>query len=94
MTSDVFIFLSDEAILARSGRRRAARDARARGTSGRYPVEGSWTSLGGHTLRLLRCLVPNLAEHIGDVSSNGVDRSWQKSPNFAPVAREVDSYPR
>jgi hypothetical protein len=37
--------------------------------------------------RYNRCLVPNLAEHIGDISSNGVDRSWQKSPNFTPTAR-------
>ena len=37
--------------------------------------------------RYNRCLVPNLAEHIGDISSNGVDRSWQKSPNFTPTAK-------
>ena len=40
--------------------------------------------------RYNRCLVPNLAEHIGDVSSNGGRRAWQKSPNFRKVASRGD----
>ena len=30
------------------------------------------------------------AEHIGDVSSNGEERSWQKSPNFVKKANRAD----
>ena len=70
-------------------------DARTLGTHVREnfwanPVDWLVDDFGrDHLRRYNRCLVPNLAEHIGDVSSNGADRSWQKSPNFAPVARRA-----
>ena len=70
-------------------------DARTLGTHVREnfwanPVDWLVDDFGRDALkRYNRCLVPNLAEHIGDVSSNGADRSWQKSPNFAPVARRA-----
>jgi hypothetical protein len=37
--------------------------------------------------------VPNLAEHIGDVSSNGERRAWQKSPNFVKKANRAHYKP-
>jgi hypothetical protein len=43
--------------------------------------------------RYNRCLVPNLAEHIGDVSSNGERRAWQKSPNFVKKANRAHYKP-
>ena len=55
------------------------------------PVDWLVDDFGRDVLRRYnRCLVPNLAEHIGDISSNGERRAWQKSPNFAKRANRAD----